>query len=280
MDVFEFTPEGTENCHATAYLQTGWKTGEMEKLPDLPAIVICPGGAYRSISDREAEPVAKEYLAANYHVFILYYSTGDKAQNFNALMELAALVSHIRRHGKEWHVDGNRLAVCGFSAGGHLAASLGTLYDEERFLTSFRASKAGQWNPQVSLRPNAMILGYPVITSDEFSERTSLRTVSGGSEGSEEYGYFGLDRHVKPNTPPAFLWHTSTDEGVPVENSLSFGAALSASRVPFELHVFPEGPHGMSVCSDEVGSKDSYNGRWVGWSILWLNRVFGHEWER
>lgn len=89
-----------------------------------------------------------------------------------------------------------------------------------------------------------------------------------------EYEWFGLDKHVDETTPPTFLWHTEADFRVSVENSLSFAAALSASKVSFELHVLPEGEHGMSVCTQEVGCLDSYNGRWVKWSIEWLNRQF------
>ena len=83
-----------------------------------------------------------------------------------------------------------------------------------------------------------------------------------------------MNKHVDNNTPPAFLWHTAADGGVPVENSLKMAAALSAAKVPFELHVFPEGGHGMSVCTGEVGTEDEYNARWMEWSIAWLNKLF------
>ena len=166
-------------------------------------------------------------------------------------------------------IDSEKIAVCGFSAGGHLAASLGTLYKEEAFLKVFGRAE--------NIRPDAMILGYPVITGDEFTHVESIENVSGAKAGSAEYSWFGLDQHVDWQTPPAFLWHTAADQAVPVENSLRLSRALAMANVPFELHIFPEGVHGMSVCTEEVGESTElsrYNGRWVEWSIQWLNRTF------
>lgn len=267
MKYFEFQPEGVTECSVAAFLQTEMKTEGKRGM--LPAILICPGGGYEMVSEREAEPVAREYYAAGYHAFILFYSVGEKARNFQPLLQLAAAMAHIRKHAQEWHVDENKIAVCGFSAGGHLAASLGTLYDDERFLK--------KWNRKENIRPDAMILGYPVITADEFAHEGSILNVSGAEKGSGEYAYFGLDGHVDAETPATFLWHTSQDDCVPVENSLRFAAALSAAKVPFELHVLPFGGHGMSVCTNEVNTPDSYNARWVDWSIAWLNRAFAFE---
>lgn len=278
MKVFDFVPEGTQDCRVTAYLQTAWTKEELKEQPALPAMLICPGGGYEFTSEREAEPVAKEYLGANYHAFVLYYCVGEKAKDFGPLLQLAATMAHIRRHAEEWHVDPDKIAVSGFSAGGHLAASLGTLYDDEKFLHTWKLSKAADFGgTSVSIRPDAMVLGYPVITADEFAHRGSIEHVSGANEGSNAYSYFNLEKHVDENTPQTFLWHTSEDDCVPVENSLRFATALSAAKVPFELHILPFGGHGMSVCTGEVGSEDAYNRRWVAWSIEWLNRIFKFE---
>lgn len=165
----------------------------------------------------------------------------------------------------------------GFSAGGHLAASLGTLYYDDKFLEA--AEKEWAWFDSKEklmecIRPNAMILAYPVILADAYVNEGSLACVSGAGKGSPEYLYFGLDKHVDAKTPPAFLWHTAEDTCVPVENSLYFALALSKEKIPFELHVFPEGSHGMSVCTKEVGTGDAYNGRWVEWSVHWLFKMF------
>lgn len=266
MDIFTFQPKGAAECSVTAYLQTELQMHSSDRKMSLcPAIVICPGGGYDHISVREGEPVAKEYFAAGYHAFVVHYSVEEKAKDLQPLLQLAATVAHIRNHADEWHVAADKIAVCGFSAGGHLAASLGTLYDDEKFLKL--------WNREENIRPDALVLGYPVITADEFAHVRSLRKVSGAEEGSAKYRYFGLDTHVDADTPVTFLWHTAADSNVPVENSLRFAAALSAAKVPFELHVFPHGGHGMSVCTDEVNYPDPYNARWVEWSIAWLDRV-------
>lgn len=260
-----FSPEGIEKCTVTAYLQTLGQHKHMKERK-LPAIVICPGGGYGSTSAREADPVAKEYIAAGYHAFILDYSVKEDAANFLPLCQLAATVAHIRKKAKEWSVDENKIVVCGFSAGGHLAASLGTLFNENKFQKI--------WNRTENIRPDAVILGYPVILSNEYGHERSITRVSGSEKGTEEYAWFGLDQHVDETTPPTFLWHTAADTGVPAENSLCFAMALSAAKVPYELHIFPEGKHGMSVCTQEVGTPDAYNGRWVEWSITWLNKLF------
>lgn len=268
MRMIDFIPEGASDCQVAAWLH-------MDSIRDgltnrkRPAIIICPGGGYGSLSDREAEPVAKVYFAAGYHTFILRYSVMGQAKDLKPLIQLAFAMAHIRKNADDWDVDADRIAVCGFSAGGHLAASLGTLFNEPVFLERF--------GRDVHVRPDAMILGYPVIASDEFAHVNSLSRVSGAKPGEEAYRWFGLDAHVDEQTPPAFLWHTAQDEKVPVENSLKMATAFSAAKVPFELHIFPEGLHGMSVCNETVGSKCEYNGRWIDWSLHWLNRIFGFE---
>lgn len=270
MRIFEFVPEGSKECVVRAWIHDYEEKKNEKRLR--PAIVICPGGAYQSISESEAEPVATEYYAAGYHTFMLNYSVMENAKDFQPLCQLASTVAHIRKMNEEWFVDDKKIAVCGFSAGGHLAASLGILHNKESFLNAFART--------ADIRPNAMILGYPVITSDEYAHVPSVENVSGGKAGSEIYTWFGLDKHVDGHTPPAFMWHTAEDKAVPVENSLKLSAALSAAKIPFELHVFPKGPHGMSVCTKEVSELTeicAYNRRWVGWSIQWLNHLFNFK---
>lgn len=268
MKVFDFIPDGIQDCRVTAWLHTN---NEHEALQQgsHPAVIITPGGAYAHVSDREAEPVAREYFAAGYNTFILYYAVGEKALNFLPLRQLASTIAHVRKYADEWFTKKDQIAVCGFSAGGHLAASLGTLYKEDKFLQAF--------GREDHIRPDAMILGYPVIVADEHAHSGSIQNVSGEKPGSCGYNWFGLDKHVDKDTPPTFLWHTAADGGVPVENSLKLSLALSAAKVPFELHVFPEGQHGMSVCTREVGTENDYNARWMGWSIAWLNKLFQYK---
>ena len=122
-----------------------------------------------------------------------------------------------------------------------------------------------------------MVLCYPVITADEFAHEGSIRNVSGCQPGTPGYEYFSLDKHVSQDTCPAFLWHTMEDDCVPVENSLKMLAALHNAGVPAEAHFFPHGCHGMSVCTQETGSPDPYNARWMDLCLDWLDNTFGYQ---
>lgn len=268
MEKIEFRPLDNSNGSVVGYLHTPvWEMPVRRE--QFPAVVVCPGGAYAFVSEREADPVALAFFARGYNVFILTYSVGEKAKNFQPLRELSETVRAIRNR-PEWRVDPEQIAVCGFSAGGHLACSLGTMWDDPELLRAY--DNHGGEN-----RPNAMILSYPVITADEFAHVGSIENVSGCKKGTPGYEYFSLDRRVSKNTCPAFLWHTAEDDCVPVENSLKLAAALSREKVPFELHVFPKGGHGMSVCTGEVGCLDDYNARWVELAAAWLDREFGYH---
>lgn len=269
MRVFEFVPEGTSGCSVKAWIhdQNG---SESVKQRIHPAVIVCPGGGYALVSDREAEPVARAYFAAGYNTYILTYIVGKEgAKDFQPLCQLAATIAEVRKNADTWFTAKNQITVCGFSAGGHLAASLGTLFNEDKFLQIY--------GREDDIRPDAMILGYPVIVADEFAHVGSITYVSGAEKGTEEYAWFGLDKHVDAQTPPTFLWHTAEDQAVPVENSLKMCLALSAAKVPFEYHVVPKGAHGMSICTKEVGSYSPYNARWMEWSIAWLNELYGFE---
>lgn len=266
MTLLTFHPDGYPDCCVEAWIHKHVSNDE-NLFSHHPAIVICPGGGYNAISSRESAPVAEPFFAAGYNIFILNYSVREKAKNFHPLCQLAATFSYIRNHASDLLTIPDKIAVMGFSAGGHLAASLGTLYQNSEFLKVFGKDD--------HIRPDAMILGYPVITADdEYSQVDSIENVSGAKKGSAQYRWFDLTDHVTPDTPPAFLWHTAQDAGVPVENSLLFSMALSKAKVPFECHILPEGQHGLSVCTQEVRTPHPYNARWVQWCIQWLNKQF------
>lgn len=268
MRVFDFVPDGIQDCNVTAWIHTEGESKEM-KARKLPSIIICPGGGYEYVSDREGDPVAQFYFAAGYNTFVLRYSVGELAKDYYPLRQLASTITHIRRNAEAWHVDRERIAVWGGSAGGHLAASLGTLANTEAFHAVFSSEE--------DIRPNAMVLIYPVITADDYAHVGSIRNVSGSQPGTDQYAWFGLNNHVDGRTPPTFLYHTVEDKCVPVQNSLRLADALSAAKVPYELHILPDGYHGMAVCTAAVGSDNAYNRRWVEWSIRWLNKLFGFQ---
>lgn len=217
------------------------------------AVIVCPGGGYRMRSDREAEPVVMQFLSMGYHSFILDYSV--EPNHFpTALLELAEAVALVREHGEEWHVDPDRILVCGFSAAGHLCCSLGNFWNQE-----FVYGAIGRTKEEV--RPDGMILCYPVITSGPYAHEGSFKyllgedALTGDREGENQPDRekkVSMELQVTENTPPAFIWHTFEDQSVPLENTLLLAGALRRAGVNFELHVFPRGGHGSSLANEET----------------------------
>ncbi len=226
-----------KRAKVTAYL-LDWQEGERER--KRPAVVICPGGGYHRLSPREGEPVAMEYLAMGYHAFVLWYTVAP-GRFPQGLLELASLVAHIRDHGEEWGVDPEKIVVSGFSAGGHLACSLGVFWNRE-----FVYGPIGRRAQEI--RPDGMILCYPVISSGEYCHPGSFENLLGEESGDEDKrSLVSLERQAGAHTPKTFLWHTTTDDTVPVQNSLLFAQALAANGVNVEFHLFPHGGHGLSL---------------------------------
>lgn len=208
----------------------------------LPCIVVCPGGAYYFTSDRESEPVALRFLSMGYQVAVLRYSVAPHRFP-TQLCEAAVVMAWLRRHAQEFAIDANRVAVCGFSAGGHVAASLATLH-------AHPAVKGTLGLTAKETRPDAAILSYPVITGGTFAHNGSFENLLGTENTSEMRTDLSLEQCVTADCPPCFLWHTANDASVPVENSLLFAQALSRYNIPFALHIFPEGVHGLSLANE------------------------------
>ena len=268
-----------------------------------PAILICPGGGYFNCSEREAEPIALRFTGMGYHAFVLRYAVYGVEGGFPDLSkpfvkkeenvhprpmnDIAEAMRFIASKEEEWLVDKDRIAVCGFSAGGHNAAMYATRWHE---------------NPD-NIRPAAAILGYPLtdyVFKHEYESRQEgpitmffhasdtifLGTAEPGKELLEEVS---PARNVDEHTPPMYLWATSEDELVPVQHSLIMARALADAKVPFELHIFEKGPHGLGT-ADEAGAgalsqcfEDA--AKWVDLSGAWLKKRFAlplpkmTEWE-
>lgn len=231
-----------------------------------PCVLICPGGGYAMCSQREAEPVALQYLKEGYNTFVLWYTVAPK--HFpHALREVAASVELIHRNAEAWNCDESFVAILGFSAGGHLAALYSNAYDWPEVREVLPESKPVQ----------ASVLCYPVISADPaVAHMGSFECLLGHLPlTAEETERFSCDRLVRDTTPPAFLWHTSEDNCVPVQNSLRYATALADHHVPFELHIFPYGYHGMSLCTRETLDGEITPGMqhaqcWVEESCRWL----------
>lgn len=257
------------NAALTAYLRDNSPENVMNR--KRPTVLICPGGGYEFVSDRENEPVAIKFLSEGFNAFTLKYEVAPSARHPQPLLDISRAMWIIRENAQEWNVDINKIAVCGFSAGGHLAASLGVLWDEDCI-----SELTGM--PQGINKPNAMILCYPVITSGEYAHRGSFNNLLGTDMPSEQLYSMSLEKRVNESTPPAFIWHTFDDNTVPVENSLLFAAALREKGISFEMHIYNSGLHGLSLCSAETAAGipefiNAHAGTWFDLCIGWLKTI-------
>ncbi len=205
-----------------------------------PAVLIIPGGGYQHVSPREAEPVAMRFLAQGYTAFVLEYSVLPSRFPV-ALREAAMAMRYIREHAEEMEVNPRMVAAMGFSAGGHLCGTLGTMFDSR---------EVQDIAPAEVLRPDALGLCYPVAVSwGKTHENSFIRLTDSDPALTAR---LSLDRLVRRDMPPVFLWHTAVDGDVPVRNSLILAQALDEAGVPFALHVYRDGPHGMSVANEQA----------------------------
>ena len=231
-----------------------------------PAVIVCPGGGYGMTSDREAEIIAMQFCAMGYHAAVLRYSVAP-ARFPAAFLELGKAVQTMRQNAEKWHVDPERTVICGFSAGGHMAGSYGTFWAEDWAGQALGADRE-------QLRPNGMILSYPVITSGSYAHADSFKNLL-GDEYEAKKESLSLEKHVNENVPRTFLWHTAEDDCVPVQNSLLYAAELAAHHIPVELHIFEKGGHGLSLGSRLTCNKDGYGlnptcGKWLDLVHTWM----------
>ena len=234
-----------------------------------PAVLVFPGGAYCHCSYREGERIALGYNNAGFHSFVLDYRVAPHRYPAS-IIDAANAIKFVRNHAAEWKIDTNKIAVVGFSAGGHLAASISTLWNNESVFTSEEIASELH-------KPNACILSYPVITSGEKAHRGSFDNLLGKDASAEMLEFLSLENRVTDKTPPTFLWHTYEDNAVPVENSILYVASLAKFRVPCEMHIYPTGSHGLSRVSDEtlwVIPKFRRKYDWLEQSCEWIVDVF------
>lgn len=229
---------------------TAGTAAEMPKNEKRKAILIIPGGAYWLQSDLEADPVAHFFLSEGFNAFVLRYSVGRGVDSVwpKPLLEASAAMKFIRDHAEEFHIDPDYVFVIGFSAGGHLAAALGTMWDNDEIEAALHMKKG--YN-----RPTAMILSYPVITGvGDVAHRGSINNILVKMRDDEDArASVSIEKAVSEKTVPTFLWTMTTDREVSPMNTLLMAQALCEKGIPYELHIYPEGSHGISLGTKALG---------------------------
>ena len=235
-------------------------------LPEKPdsakaAVIICPGGGYSRLAiDHEGHEVAKNYNKQGIAAFVLKYRLPiDTACVENtetvALMDAQQAIKIVRDRAAEFNINPGNVGIMGFSAGGHLASSLGTHY-----AVSLITNKEN-----TNLRPDFMVLGYPVISfTDSLAHKGSRDNMLGKKASKEKIELYSNELQVTPNTPPTFLIHAADDKTVKVENSLEFFLALKKNKVPAEIHIVQKGGHGFGLHNKEEP------GDWLDWVFVWM----------
>lgn len=216
-----------------------------------PCMLVVPGGGYSVVSPTEGEIVAMEFYRKGYNAFVLTYTTNllrKEPLKTQPMKDLSRAIRMIRKDAGSFYIDPKRFVICGFSAGGHLCGSVCVHYEDIE-----------EENPelkQISNRPDAAILSYPVITSGTFAHTGSFEALLGDNCSEEELQYMSLEMHVTKNTPPCFIWQAREDESVPVENSYLFANACKKAGVAFSHHVFMKGGHGLSLANRQWADEE------------------------
>ncbi|MDE7221339.1 MAG: alpha/beta hydrolase [Oscillospiraceae bacterium] len=238
-----------------------------------PALIICPGGGYHFLTDREGEPVALRFAGLGCAAFLLKYHVAPRARWPVPQRQLLSAVAYVRDHWQRYHIDPHAVVVMGFSAGGHLAGSAGLMWNKQEIYRPLRRRPA-------VFRPDGAVLCYPVVTSGPAAHRGSMENLL-GERYEELLELVSLERRVTRQAPPFFIWHTVDDTCVPVENSLLLDKALRARGVESELHIYPHGSHGQSLADHTVFAPgqdwavSAPCSMWVTHCAAWLHRHFG-----
>lgn len=237
-----------------------------------PAVIICPGGGYGGIAGREGEPIALAFLAQGIQCFVLRYHTAPVRYPAQ-LTELAAAVAFVRTNAERYSIDPEHISVMGFSAGGHLVGSYATHWHEPQYAEMLGCTRE-------TLRPNGVVPCYGVLSGGEHTHDGTMKNLLGEQDSPEMRRYLSFEENVTADTPPAFIWHTVADQAVPVENALLAASALNAHKIPFELHIYPEGRHGLALVNwltafDQGDPPPRTIANWVNDCADWMLRLAG-----
>ena len=239
---YSFLQGGTLECMLMDFPWDGENTFGWKR----PAVIVVPGGGYGMVSRREAFPVASEFFAKGFQAFVLTYEVAPNAAYPEQLLEEAAAVDYVKKHAKQLHINPDEVFLVGFSAGGHLVGNLAVEHQNV-------SEKAGV---KLDCKPTAVGLSYPVISKKNGHQGSYQNLLNGYSEEAQEelLKTLNLDEAVSEQTPPAFLWATATDNSVPADNALRYALALARQEILYEIHVYPEGVHGLSTCRFNVNN--------------------------
>lgn len=258
------------NISDTAYLETYRLNNSQEYNvgKKRPLVLVIPGGGYAFTSDREAEPIALKFNSIGLNAAVLWYTVGDQVKNVpqNTLIETAKSIKYIREHAEEWLVDYDKIIVCGFSAGGHACVNIATKWSEKWLADELNTTSD-------MLKVNLAIPCYPAVVVDRFpagemgfahqiieNPNTANERFFGVDDPSDDLvAEYNLLNYVSENTPPMFIWHTFEDVLVDVNNSILLGKKLREFNIPFELHIFEKGEHGLALCDRTTARKASHH---------------------
>ncbi len=246
--------------------------GTSEALPfnnKRKAILLIPGGAYWMLSDAESDSMAHFFLSEGYNAFILHYSVGRGVDSRwpYPLLEASAGMKYIRDHAEELHIDPDYVFAAGFSAGGHLAASLASMWDHDDIEKALNMPKG--YN-----RPTGVILGYPVISGLRYAHRGSVNNILKADRDDEDARRsVSAELLVSEKNAPCFLWATRTDADVPVQNTLLYAKALADAGVPFELHIYPRGPHALALGTAVTNCPYPEVASWTEDALRWMDSI-------
>ena len=218
--------------------------------PTSACIIILPGGSYVGHAAHESEPVARWLNSIGVSAAVLNYRVTPYRHPF-PMYDAQRAVRTVRYHAVDWGIDPQRIGVLGFSAGGHLAATVGAHYDAG-------VPTAADPVERLGCRPDLLVLCYPVISFITHRHEGSMHHLLGDDPAKSDMILLSNELQVTPDTPPTFLWHTASDAGVPVENSMMFATALSKNKVPFAMHIYPAGRHGLGMAA-----ADPYVASWL-----------------
>ena len=225
------------------------------------AIVICPGGGYGGLASHEGSTYAQFLQQHGINAFVLKYRLGSAGYRHPIMLgDAARAIRTVRTNAKKWNIDPEKIGIMGSSAGGHLASTMITHFDKGNPNASDPVDRA-------SSRPNVGILCYPVITMGEFTHQGSKRNLLGKNPSKELTDLLSSEKQVRKDTPPTFVWHTAEDHPVPVENSMLFASALRKAAVPFALHIYQKGRHGIGL-ADKPPFKNVHP--WANDLVFWL----------